>query len=123
MRYIQVVLMTVLPYLSHIVAFFHMLPPKFANIQYVGQTGLGPLTGESRFHMSILRNVNVALSNLRNGHVTLSNLRNGHVPCHYDISSNPMSHVTRPKPQKGPCRRVDFKGAVSRRTSVNLDTL
>ena len=32
----------------------------------------GPLTGGSRFHMSILRKGNVALSNLRNTHVTLS---------------------------------------------------
>ena len=40
MSYIQEVLMTVLPYLSQIVALFHMLPPKFANIQYGDQTGL-----------------------------------------------------------------------------------
>ena len=40
MSYIQEVLMTVLPYLSQIVALFHMLPPKFANIHYDGQTGL-----------------------------------------------------------------------------------
>ena len=40
MSYIQEVLMTVPPYLSQIVALFHMLPPKFANIQYGGQTGL-----------------------------------------------------------------------------------
>ena len=40
MSYIQEVLMTVLPYLSQIVALFHMLPPKFANIQYGSQTGL-----------------------------------------------------------------------------------
>ena len=50
-------------------------------------TSEGPLTGGGggafRCHMSILRNVNVALSNLRNAHVTLSSLRNDHVPCHY----------------------------------------
>ena len=38
MSYIQEVFMTVPPY-SQIVALFHMLPPKFANIQYGGQTG------------------------------------------------------------------------------------
>ena len=45
----------------------------------------GPLMGGgvgSRFHMSILRNVNVALSNLRIDHVTLSILRNDNVACH-----------------------------------------
>ena len=60
----------------------------------------------SGFHMSILRNFNVALSNLRHGHVTLSNLRNCHVPCHYLLKT----HVYVTKPQKAPCRRVDFRG-------------
>ena len=67
---------------------------------------LGPLTGGSPCHKSILRNNNDALSNLRNDHVTLSILRNCHVPCHYLLKA--MSHVT--KPQIGPCRRVEFRG-------------
>ena len=70
------------------------------------KTYSGALDRGSRFHMSILRNVNVALWNLRPAHVALSILRNDHVPCHYHFK--PMSHVT--KPQKGPCRRVDFRG-------------
>ena len=62
----------------------------------------GPLTGGSRFQMSIIRNVNVALSNLRNAHVALSNLRNAHVtlsilsydhvPCHYIFESHVACH-------------------------------
>ena len=51
----------------------------------------GPLTGGSRFPMSILRKVNVALSNLRNAHVTLSILRNAHVPCHFLLKARRMS--------------------------------
>ena len=43
----------------------------------------GALDGGCQFHMSILRNGNVALSILKSGNVALSNLRNDHVPCHY----------------------------------------
>ena len=60
---------------------------------------LEALDGGSRFHMSILRSINVALSNLRNGHVTLSILRNDHVPCHYLFKT----HVA-PKRPMSPCR-------------------
>ena len=55
-------------------------------------TSKGPLTGGSRFPMSILRKVNVALSNLRNAHVTLSILRNAHVPCHYLLKAHVACH-------------------------------
>ena len=48
--------------------------------------------GGSRFHMSILRKVNVALSNFRNAHVTLSILRNAHVPCHYLFKGHVACH-------------------------------
>ena len=60
------------------------IPPRFSTGALDG--------GVSRFHMSILRNVYVALSNLRNGHVTLSNLRNGHVPCHYLFKPHVACH-------------------------------
>ena len=56
---------------------------------------MGPLTrggGGSRFHMSILRNGNVALSNLGNAPVTLSILRNGHVACHYLFNVHVACH-------------------------------
>ena len=52
----------------------------------------GPLTGGSRFLMSILRNGNVALSNLRNSPVTLSILRNDHVACHYLLKAHVACH-------------------------------
>ena len=52
----------------------------------------GALDGGSRFHMAILRNVHVALSNLRNGRVTLSILRNDHVPCHYLLKAHVACH-------------------------------
>ena len=52
----------------------------------------GAFDGGSRFQMSIIRNVNVALSNLRNDHVTPSILRNDHVVCHYLFKSNVAYH-------------------------------
>ena len=63
--------------------------------------------GGGRFHMSIFRECNVALSNLRNAHVTLSILRNAHVPCHYPFKAHVTCHYN---PQKGLRRRVDFRG-------------
>ena len=52
----------------------------------------GALDGGSRFHMSILRNRNVALSNLRNAPVTLSILTNVHVACHYLFNGHVACH-------------------------------
>ena len=46
-------------------------------------TRTGALGGGSRFHISIVRKVYVALSNLRNVKVILSILRNAHVSCNY----------------------------------------
>ena len=52
--------------------------------------------------MSILRKVNVALSNLRNAHVTLSILRNAHVPCHYLFKAHVPCHT----PRRSDCKQI-----------------
>ena len=66
------------------------------------------------------------MSILRNAPVTLSILRKLMIMSHVTIFLKPMSHVT--KPQKSPCRGVDFRGEGPYDGSIwstihNLDTV
>ena len=49
------------------------------------------LDGGSVCHVSVLRNINISLSNLGNGHVALSNSRTCHLPCHYLMKTRRLS--------------------------------
>ena len=69
--------------------FMSSVESKNGHVNFGALDGGG---GDTRFHMSILRNAHVALSNLRNAHVTLSILRNDHVPCHYLFKAHVACH-------------------------------
>ena len=78
-----------------IISFSGRLRPIGGNTAWGAMARLGSigaLDGGSRFHMSILRNGNVALSNLRNAPVTMLILRNDHVPCHYLFKAHVACH-------------------------------